>query len=133
MATLKVKNPGEQLDAVSAPSAQIIKAAANEVSVTDSAGRKITLRNPGPLAQFRLIEAAGDSASNRVYMSMVLPLAYVTTIDGAPVPAICTKAQLEALIQRLDNHGLEAVVTGMSEHFSSQSNPEQVKEKLKNS
>jgi hypothetical protein len=53
--------------------------------VTSASGKKITLKRPEVLAQLRLVDAIGDSASNRVYLAMCLPLMYVADIDGVPV------------------------------------------------
>lgn len=126
MATLKMNKGADS------PSAEIIKAAASGVTVTDATGRRIQLRKPGPLAQYRLVEAAGQSAENRTYMSMTLPLIYVAAIDDAPIGAIQNKGHLEALIQRLGDEGIEAVANGIAEHFGANIDPEADKEKLKN-
>lgn len=126
MANVKI-NRGAQ-----SPSADIINAAVHGVTVTDSAGHRIHLRKPGPLAQYRLVEAAGASAENRTYMAMSLPLIYVASIDELPVAPIQNKAQLEALIQRLGDEGLEAVGNGIGEHFAAEIDPEADKAKLKN-
>lgn len=133
MTKVTINKPGESAPESDSPSQQLIKQATQSTVVTDSSGRRITLRNPGPLAQFRLIEAVGESSSNRVYLAMVMPLIYVAAIDDSPVPGISNKSQLEALIQRLDNHGLEAVTNGIQENFAPPSSPEQSKETIKNS
>lgn len=114
----------------STPTEQIIKQASAEVSITDSNGRSITLKKPGVLAQYRLIELLGDSAKNEVYMAMVLPLIYVASIDGHPVPAPTKKVEIEALISRLDEDGINAVMLGVQEHFG-KSDPDADKESLK--
>ena len=90
--------------------------------VTDSTGRRITLQKPGLLAQFRLVKlVGGDTASNRVYMTMILPVTFVVAIDGVPVPTPSTQAHLDALIQRLDEHGLEACANGLNEFWGADS------------
>ena len=127
MATVKMNKSG----AIDLPSTEIIKTAVQEHVVVDSAGRNILLRKPGPLAQYRLIEAAGASAENVVYMNMCLPLVYVASIDGLPVAAIATKAHLEALIQRLDEHGINKVIASVNEFYGNQ-DPKEDREKLKN-
>lgn len=113
------------------PSAQAVAKAAVEASVTDSRGRVIVLKKPGILAQYRLIEALGDSAKNEVYMGMVLPLIFVASIDGDQVFMPNTKREVEALISLLDEDGVGAVVNGVQEHFG-QSDPERDKAALKN-
>ena len=112
------------------PAQQVIAKATAEVSVKDVHARVIKLKKPGILAQFRIVEVAGDSASNRVYMNMVLPLIYVTELGGEPVTQPANKLQLEALIQRLDEYGVDAVMTGVREHFGQQE-PEKDKAEIK--
>ncbi len=108
----------------------VAKAAATHV-VTDERGRSITLKKPSILAQFRLVEVLGDTAKNEVYTAMALPLIFVVEIDGDPVAQPSTKRELEALIQRLDDAGVEAVQAGVHEHFGSP-NPEGDKAAIKN-
>jgi hypothetical protein len=100
------------------PSAELLSAAKQEVDVMDARARVIKLRKPGVLAQYRLVEMLGESASNQVYMSMVLPRIYVASIDGAPAK-VQNKMQVEALIQQLDEDGITAVMEGVSKHFGS--------------
>lgn len=99
------------------PSQEITRAASAEHNVKDARGRTITLRKPGILAQYRLIETMGESAKNEVYMDMVMPVLFVSAIDGEPVPAPMKKSEVEALIQRLDEDGITAVVTGVRDKF----------------
>lgn len=101
------------------PAREIIKAATQEHTITDARGRQITLRKPGPLAQFRLVEALGATAKNELYMQMALPLTYVAAIDGAEVIPLTTKTDVEAFIQRLGDEGLEAILAALSEQFAS--------------
>lgn len=132
MTKVTINKTGESATESDSPSQQLIKQAIQEHSITDRMGRKIVLRKPPTLSQFRLIEAVGDSARNQTYMAMILPLNYVSSIDGAPVPGITSKAHLEALIQRLDDEGVEAVMTAVSELYGKQ-DPEADKAYIKNS
>lgn len=111
-------------------SEQLIRLAAAEVATTDPKGRRIVLRKPGVLSQFRLVEMLGDTASNKTYVNMVLPITYVGSIDGDPV-SIGTKRELEALIQRLDEDGIVAVAQAVQENFGEQ-DTEANKESVKN-
>jgi hypothetical protein len=100
------------------PSEQLIKAATAEVTVTDAKGRVLTLRKPGVLAQYRLIEAIGaEAAKNEVYMAMTMPLIYVASIDGSAVIMPTNKRQVDALIQQLDEEGVAAALTGVQANF----------------
>lgn len=100
------------------PSQSVVAQSTNEVSVSDSAGRTIVLRKPNPLTKLRFIDAMGESSANRLWAGTVWPLMYVVSIDGLTVPAPAQKAQIEALYQRLDEHGYEAVEKAHSEHFA---------------
>lgn len=97
---------------------QLVTATQAPVQVTDAQGRKITLKRPGVLAQYRLVELLGDTAKNEVYMGMVLPLIFVTSIDDEAVAQPTTKRQVEALIQRLSDDGVKAVMEGVQGHFA---------------
>nr|WP_251010398.1 hypothetical protein [Variovorax paradoxus] len=99
------------------PSAQVVKTA-NAEHVVVGGGHSITLRKPGVLAQFKVVEMLGANAAvNSVFMGMVFPILYVTAIDGEPVPRCTTRNELDALIQRLDEDGVAAVMNGVQEHF----------------
>jgi len=112
------------------PTQDVLAKAGEESFVVDSTGRTIKIKKPGVLAQYRLIEALGDSAQNQTYMGMVLPLIYVTAIDDFAVHQPKSKMQVEALIQQLDEAGIEAVMRHVQETFG-KSDPEQDKADLK--
>lgn len=99
------------------PSEQMTAHVRTEFSVVDALGRRITLRKPNVLAQFKLVKMMGESAKNSAYMAMISPLTYVTAIDGDMVGLPVSERELEALIQRLDEAGFMAVVEGIQEHF----------------
>jgi hypothetical protein len=119
MQKVTVHPQGAPAPAADTPSAQLVRAAQQEATVTDACGRVITLRKPEFLAQFRLIEALGDTAKNDVYRAMCIPLLFVVAIDALPVPTPSNKPQIEALISRLGEDGFVAVRDGISEHFPS--------------
>ena len=113
------------------PSDEVIQQAIKPIVVTDSSGRNITLQKPGVLAQYRLIEMLGDSSTNQTFMGMVLPLIYVTAIDDEPLPRFTKRSEMDALIQRLDEHGINAVMEGVAKNFGAP-DPEKDKAALKN-
>jgi hypothetical protein len=113
------------------PSQQAVASASQTYVVVDSRARRITLKKPGVLQQFKLVEALGEVAENRVYMRMVLPLLYVSDIDGEAVVTLMRKSEVEALIQRLGDEGLEAVMHGVETHYGEKSDPEADKAVLK--
>lgn len=106
----KVSNVSHAAQAEEKASNQLLK----EILVTDERGRKILLKKPKTLDLFRLIEILGSAAdrSNR-YVSMMHQLLYVKEIDGIPIAQISVKEELEALINRLDDDGMEAVIKGI--------------------
>jgi hypothetical protein len=99
------------------PSQQLIAEATREAVVKDKAGRSITLTRPGALAQFRIVKALGDLAANSTYMQMVFPLLFVTAIDGEATLFPRSDLEVEAIIQRLDEDGIAAVLSGVQAHF----------------
>lgn len=96
------------------PSEQVTEKAKAEFVVTDSAGRKLTLRKPPFIAQVDLIDMLGDKADkNPIYRVAV----FVVDIDGDPVPFPQSMREMRALLQRLDEHGFAAVADGVNDHF----------------
>jgi hypothetical protein len=118
--------------AAETPSQQLVAKANASVVIPDPRGRLIELKKPGVLAQFRLIEILGETAKNQVYTQMVLPLLYISNIDGDPVYQPASKAELEALIQRLDEDGVAAVHLGVQENFFTAADPDTTKAQVKN-
>ena len=93
-----------------APSARVIAAAQEAVAVTDALGRRLTLRRPTALDKLRLFKAAGPVlAYNQPWLGLALLAASVVAIDDVPVPPPATEAQIEALVARLGDDGLEAI------------------------
>ncbi len=98
-------------------SGQILAAANATFEERDARGRTLTLKKPALLVQFRLTEAMGpEAAENGAYRAMCLPLMWVTAIDGEPVNQPSTKAEIEALIQRLDDDGFLAIQAGIEKY-----------------
>lgn len=115
------------------PSAQATEQAIAEITVKDSRGRIITLKKPNVLAQFRLVKMLGESARNSAYMAMVTPLTYLVSFDGDAIIPPQTERELDALIQRLDEPGIMAILDALAEHFGSDETEEDEEEALKNS
>lgn len=109
------------------PSAQII-ADANAIETIKAGDMTIGLRKPSVLMQYRIVEVLGASAKNEVYMGMIMPLLWVAEIDGEAVHQPKTKLQVEALIQRIDEIGISAVM----EHLQSKAAPVDQGEAIKN-
>jgi hypothetical protein len=88
------------------------------VTVTDAAGREITIRKISPLDRLRLYEAVGPALSkNDEWIAGALPAVCVTAINGAP-QAFPTKKAIEQLVRTLGDEGLAAIAKGYRENFS---------------
>ena len=98
------------------PSARVIATAQEAAAVTDALGRRLTLRRPTALDKLRLFKAAGPVlAYNQPWLGLALLAASVVAIDDVPVPPPATEAQIEALVARLGDDGLEAIDTAFAQ------------------
>jgi hypothetical protein len=113
------------------PSKELVKKAAEAVTIDTPNGLTVTLKKPGVLSQFRLVKILGEAAKNQVYVSMVIPITFVASIDGKQVNYPNTEREIEATIQRLDEEGVTAVMNAVMEHFGGES-PEAQQEEVKN-
>jgi|SRR5579863_822509 len=112
------------------PSQEVVAKAAETLKVTDGRSRVITLKKPGVLAQYRLIATLGALAENRTYVNMVMPLIFVAAIDDDDAIALGKMSEVEALIQRLGEDGIDTVMTAIKDHFGA-TDPEADRQALK--
>ena len=92
------------------PSARLIAAAQAASETVDAQGRRLALRRLSALDKLRLYKAAGPVlAQNHPWLGMAVVAASVTAIDDIPVPPPTNEAQIEALVQRLGDDGINAV------------------------
>ena len=81
-----------------------------EQTVEAANGAKIAFRRLSVLDKLRLFKAAGPVLSqNEPWLGLAVLAYSVTSIDGVPVPAPCSEAQIEALVARLGEAGIGAV------------------------
>lgn len=100
------------------PSEEIIQQANRSFSVTDARGRKIGIKKIGALDRMKLFEAVGpENCKNEAYLGYASLAFHVISIDGEPEMRPANQRQLEALVQRLDDDGFEAVAQGVKDHF----------------
>lgn len=100
------------------PSQTIVAAAARVAEVVDARNRRIKIRKLNALDRMRLLEAIGATGSEiPQYLGYAVLAASVVSIDGSVESPPATKKQLEAMVQRLDDEGLNAVALGYKEHF----------------
>lgn len=116
------------------PSQEIISGAAASTNLPTANGRMLTLRKPGALQRLRLADALGaESAKNEVYFGQAFVAVCVIAIDGEPISFPCSKRELEALVQRLDDDGLALAALWLNEQIHGGKTPEQQRSDLKNS
>ena len=114
------------------PSQAIVKAGNTEVTFADAQGRQITIKRMNALDRMRLFEVVGaDNIGNQAYFGYASLACHVTKIGEYPVIRPATKAQLEALVQQLDDDGLNAVAKAVAENFITKDEADQ-KELVKN-
>ena len=98
------------------PTQRIVAEAAQEFPVTDSEGRVLMVRRPGPLERLRLFKLVGPmAAGNAQYVGYAMLAMCVSAIDDVPVVAPATEGQLEALVSKLGDAGMNAVSQGVAD------------------
>ena len=90
------------------PSERIVAEAGRPLTATDAGGRV--------LDRLRLFKALGPVLSgNDRYVGYAMLAYCVQAVDGVPVPAAANEGQLEALVARLGDAGLQAVGEALAE------------------
>jgi hypothetical protein len=118
---------------VETPSETVVKDANRTVIVTDARGRKLGVkRMENGLARFRLVRILGQDAPNWQLLAQAMLYSSVVSVNGDPVPFPKTELQLEALIDRLDVDGLNAVDKVQREEFGIGPRGEDVADEAKN-
>jgi hypothetical protein len=81
------------------------------VVLTDAKGRKLTLRKITVLEQVRMLRAIGPAQSeNQPYFQMVECACMVAQIDELPMMMPNNEQQIDAVISRLGDEGMSAVM-----------------------
>ncbi len=92
------------------PTALVLSAGRERLTVTDHANRVLVVRRLNALDKLRLLKAAGPVLSeNQAWLGVAMLAASVVEIDGVPVPLPTTEQQIEGLVGRLGDDGLDAV------------------------
>jgi hypothetical protein len=88
-----------------------------DVIVTDSIGRQITIRQPSIVQEARFVRAIGDAALNAAYMAIyATPASMVYAIDGVVMQFPSSERGVEAILQNLDRPGITAVMDHITRH-----------------
>lgn len=96
--------------------------------ITDSKGRKLTLKEPDFILESRITRVCGEASTNVGYMyAYVFPAIWVTAIDDSRIPFPTTFLELEGLMARVGREGTEAVLLHRSKTAESSEHEAAVK------
>lgn len=98
---------------VETPTQQVVKAGNAMLWVDDERGRRIGWRRLSALEDFDLTEIAGANSSNQEWMIRATIAFGVREIDGEVVARPANKNQLRAIVARLDDAGMGAVLSAV--------------------
>ena len=97
------------------PTSSILGAAEQRFPATDKTGRLIIARKLNALDKLRMLKAAGPVlAENQAWLGVAMLAASVAEIDNVPVPMPVTEQQIEALVAKLGDSGLDAVAEAIN-------------------
>jgi hypothetical protein len=92
------------------PSQAIIQSSNQPFEARDKNGRKLLVRRLTALDTLRLFKAAGPVLSqNESWLAMAGLAFSILEIDGIPVPTPVNEPQIESIIERLGEVGLQTV------------------------
>ncbi len=98
------------------PTSSIVTTAAAEETITDDDGRRLTVRKLSALDRLRLFKAAGPIlAQNQPWLGMALIASSVCAIDDVPVPSPTNEVQIEGIVARLGDPGIEAIARALQQ------------------
>ncbi len=96
------------------PSQTIISAAQRIITVTDKSGRLISCRQLNAVDRLRLYKSLGPGlVENGPYYAVAYLAASVTELEAVPVPWPTNETQIEAIVSRLGDDGLEAISSAL--------------------
>jgi len=109
------------------PSEEVVQDANRIIHVSDARGRQIGIRKMQMSVRRRVLKALSDEMSRKMhYLGLVMLAACVVDIDGDPVALPTTELQFDALIDRLDDDGFEAIGNGMRDYFGVGQNMDEI-------
>lgn len=112
----KVKMRGGDAPAETAPSAEVVRSSIVETEKVADDGRTIKVRKLTPRRRMQVFAFVGSElAGNQQYMSMAMIAASVVAIDGEGIPMPTSRREIEALVERLGDEGMDAAGRGVAE------------------
>jgi hypothetical protein len=86
----------------------------NEALIEDAMGRAILIRKPPFSAQFNVIKWVGAELANNIpYVEHVCALHWLVSINGEIVSTPFSEREVNALTDRLDDYGYNALLKGI--------------------
>ena len=82
-------------------------------TIRTSDGRMLTVKRLSVVEKMRLAKALGEHSGNDSYGNFAVVAASVREIDSMPIPFPMTTLQLEAIVQRLDDDGMESAIRAL--------------------
>lgn len=96
----------------------------------DASGRRILVKGLSPLEVYRLAKIMGEAADSGFARNYAAIAASVREIDGEPEAFPNSDREIEAMLQRLGEEGLDTVAAALEE--LSKSKPKSNKDAVKN-
>jgi|GEM_PF-1318410 hypothetical protein len=91
------------------PTNSILASAAESKVVKDELGRLLTVRRLTALDTLRLFKAAGpELAQNQAWLGIASLALSVIAVDDIPIPLPVNETQIESIVSRLGEEGLDA-------------------------
>lgn len=101
---------------VETPSENIARTANPLREITDALGRKLVAKRPGALDKMRLFKViGGENSQNQMYMGYAMLAISTVSIDGDPIDPCTSVRDVEGLVQRLGDEGIEAIGEAFAE------------------
>lgn len=114
-ATMRVSGDAGQVET---PSQNMTRDANAMCYETDKRGRRIGVVKPSALTRYRLLKILGpESAKNEPLLGHAMLAFLVREINGEPVQVPNSERQIEAMIDRLDDDGLNAIGKCLKDQF----------------
>ena len=97
------------------PTSAILGLADKRLTATDTAGRKIVARRLNALDKLRLLKSAGPVLSeNQAWLGVAMLAVSAVELDGVPIPMPVNELQIEALVGKLGDPGLDAIAVALA-------------------
>ncbi len=106
------------------PTELILKPGSEPIRIKDANGRDIAIRLLNALDKMRLLKAAGSVLSeNQAWLGVAMLAASVIELQGVPIPVPINENQIETIVGRLGDVGLDAIAESLA-HIDQQSDGE---------